>query len=113
LEWSTDDLIGSWTLVGEDWRLVGNKSGATRLGFALILKYFEIEARFPFDADSFPPVAISYVAEQVKVDPAELAKALSAPLTDVEIARHLPTLDIQLGDQRRHIKGKLREYVSL
>ncbi|WP_433207959.1 hypothetical protein ACQP1G_22965 [Nocardia sp. CA-107356] len=35
-EWSTENLIGSWTLVGEDWRLVGNKSGATRLGFSLL-----------------------------------------------------------------------------
>jgi DNA invertase Pin-like site-specific DNA recombinase len=44
---------------------------------------------------------------------ADIGKALSAPLTDIEIARRLPTLDIQLGDQRRHIKGKLREYISL
>jgi hypothetical protein len=36
-EWSTEDLVGSWTLLDEDWRLVGNKSGPTRLGFALLL----------------------------------------------------------------------------
>lgn len=29
----------------EDWRLVGNKSGATRLGFSLLLKFFELEGR--------------------------------------------------------------------
>ena len=34
-EWSPEDLIGCWTLVEDDWRLLGNKSGATRLGFAL------------------------------------------------------------------------------
>lgn len=53
-EWSTEDLIASWTLVGEDWSLVGNKTGATRLGFSLVLKFFEIEARFPRDASEFP-----------------------------------------------------------
>jgi hypothetical protein len=37
-EWSAEELIGSWTLVDEDWRLVSNKSGPTRLGFALLLK---------------------------------------------------------------------------
>lgn len=42
-EWSDEDLVGSWTLVDEDWQLVGNKSGVTRLGFALLLKSFEIE----------------------------------------------------------------------
>ncbi|MGI8647300.1 MAG: hypothetical protein DLM55_04540 [Acidimicrobiales bacterium] len=36
-EWSTEDLIGSWTLVGNYWHLVKNKSGATRLGFSVLL----------------------------------------------------------------------------
>jgi hypothetical protein len=70
-EWSPDDVVGSWTLVGADWRLVGNKTGATRLGFALLLKFFEIEAWFPRDGGEFPAAAVAYVAEQVKVDPAE------------------------------------------
>jgi hypothetical protein len=39
-EWSPEELIESWTLVDQDWTLVGNKSGATRLGFALLLKFF-------------------------------------------------------------------------
>jgi TnpA family transposase len=72
-EWSPEDLIASWTLVGDDWQRVGNKSGATRLGFALMLKFFELDARFPRDAAEFPPAAVAYVAEQVKVDPAEVA----------------------------------------
>ena len=42
-EWSLEELIESWTLVGQDWTLVGNKTGATRLGFALLLKFFEID----------------------------------------------------------------------
>jgi len=29
-EWSAEELIGSWTLVDEDWRLVSNNSGPTR-----------------------------------------------------------------------------------
>ncbi len=73
LEWSAEDLVGSWTLVDEDWRLVGNKSGATRLGFALLLKFFELEARFPASIEEFPPAAVSYVAGQVRVDAGELA----------------------------------------
>jgi len=36
LEWSTEDLVGSWTLVDEDRSLIANKTGATRLGFALL-----------------------------------------------------------------------------
>ncbi|MEK8168807.1 hypothetical protein NKH77_00295 [Streptomyces sp. M19] len=39
--------MASWTLVEGDWKLVANKTGATRLGFCMMLKFFEIEARFP------------------------------------------------------------------
>ncbi|MGP3991513.1 hypothetical protein [Streptomyces sp. 3N207] len=44
-EWSPEDLLASWTLVDGDWKLVANKSGATRLGFCLMLKFFEMEGR--------------------------------------------------------------------
>jgi TnpA family transposase len=71
-EWSTEDLVATWTLVGEDWQLVGNKTGPTRLGFALLLKFFEIEGRFPRSADELPPAGVVYVAEQVQVDAAEV-----------------------------------------
>jgi hypothetical protein len=55
-EWSPEELIESWTLLGQDRTLVGNKSGATRLGSAVLLKFFEIEARFPRGADELPAV---------------------------------------------------------
>ncbi len=63
MEWSAEELVASWTLVGEAWSLVGNKTGATRLGFAVLLKFFEIEARFPRSADELPPSAVTYLAE--------------------------------------------------
>lgn len=46
---------------------VRNKSGTTRLGFALLLKFFEVEARFPESAKEVPAAAVEYVAQQVKV----------------------------------------------
>ncbi|MPZ66640.1 MAG: Tn3 family transposase [Pseudonocardiaceae bacterium] len=72
--WEPDELVDLWTLVGEDWRLVGNKSGATRLGFACLLKFFEIEARFPAYPEEIPAAAVDYVASQVRVEPTEFAK---------------------------------------
>jgi hypothetical protein len=68
-EWEPEDLIASWTLLDDDWRLVGNKTGETRLGFAVILKFFAIEARFPRHAGEVPKAAVDYVAAQVRVDP--------------------------------------------
>ncbi|HEY5880368.1 MAG TPA: DUF4158 domain-containing protein, partial [Nakamurella sp.] len=69
-EWEPEDLVGSWTLVEDDWRLVGNKTGATRLGFVLLLKFFELEGRFPHRDGELPPAAVAYVASQMRVDPA-------------------------------------------
>jgi len=37
-EWEPEDLIDGWTLVEADRKLLANKRGATRLGFALLLK---------------------------------------------------------------------------
>jgi len=47
------DVVGDWTLVDADLNLLGNKAGATRLGFALTLKFFEQNARFPDSAEDF------------------------------------------------------------
>ncbi len=46
-EWEPDELIDAWTLTGGDWDLIANKAGVTRLGFTVMLKFYEIEGRFP------------------------------------------------------------------
>lgn len=73
-EWAPEDLVECWTLVEGDWPLVGNKNGATRLGFALLLKFFELEGRFPAYPQEVPPPAVEYMAGLVKVEPALFAK---------------------------------------
>ncbi|MFI9438351.1 DUF4158 domain-containing protein [Streptosporangium sp. NPDC052375] len=69
-EWEPEELIAAWTLLDSDWDLVGNKTGATRLGFGLLLKFFEQEGRFPRHAGEVPRAAVDYMAGQVKVDAA-------------------------------------------
>src|ERR1039457_5815291 len=39
-DWTADELILHWTLQPDERPLLGNKTGATRLGFALLLKFF-------------------------------------------------------------------------
>lgn len=73
-EWEPEELIAAWTLLDGDWELVGNKTGATRLGFGLMLKFFEQEGRFPRHAGELPKAAVDYVAGQVKVESALLAE---------------------------------------
>ena len=72
-DWEPEDLVAAWTLVERDHReLVAYKHGATRLGFALLLKFFEIEGRFPADVGEIPARAVEYVAHQVGVSAARL-----------------------------------------
>ncbi|MGH9021935.1 MAG: Tn3 family transposase, partial [Acidimicrobiia bacterium] len=72
-EWEPEELIACWTLVDGDAALVGSKSGPTRLGFSLLLKFFELEGRFPRHVGELPEGAVKYMAQQVKVDAAALA----------------------------------------
>lgn len=73
-EWLPEDVVACWTLVDGDWDLVVNKSGATRLGFSLLLKFFEMEGRFPDLLEEVPQTAVEYVAGLVKVPAADFAK---------------------------------------
>lgn len=80
-QWEPEELITCWTLIEDDGDLIGNRSGTTRLGFALILKCFELEARFPRHSGDIPKAAVVYVARQVRVDPkAFAAYEFEAPL---------------------------------
>jgi hypothetical protein len=39
--WELEELIEHWMLLPDELVLLGNKTGATRLGFAVLLKYFQ------------------------------------------------------------------------
>jgi len=60
-----DDLVASWTLVDADTELLAGRHEATRLSFALMLKFFEIDGRFPRHVGEVPPAAVDYVARQL------------------------------------------------
>jgi hypothetical protein len=68
-----DGVVDQWTLVEADWALIANKTGVSRLGFALSLKYFEAEACFPSGDACFDERVVRFVAEQLAVDRAGLA----------------------------------------
>ena len=64
-EWELDDLIASWTLVDADQDLLVRLHGTSRLSFALMLKFFEVEGRFPRHAGEVPPAAVDFVVRQL------------------------------------------------
>ena len=46
-QWTHDELAEHWTLLPDELKLLANKTGATRLGFGLLLKAFALQGRFP------------------------------------------------------------------
>lgn len=64
--WSNQELEEHWFLEPDERLLAAAKKTArNRLGFALLLKYFQLENRFPANSDEIPPRPLKYVAEQL------------------------------------------------
>ena len=68
--WDIEELIEYFTLVPLELEPLGNKTGATYLGFAFLLKCFQLEGRFPTAKHEIPQSVVDYVAHQLKVDSA-------------------------------------------
>jgi hypothetical protein len=83
--WSAEELEDQWSLTVSDRQLVANKTGVSRLGFAVLLKFYEIDARFPESSEDVPVEAVVHVAQSVGVDWRAFA---SYSLTDRSAERH-------------------------
>ncbi|NBM15334.1 DUF4158 domain-containing protein [Streptomyces sp. GC420] len=67
-----DELVEHWTLLKDEQALVSGKRGATRLGFAVLLKFYTQYGRFPRNRAELPGEAVEFVARQVQVPASEL-----------------------------------------
>ncbi len=125
-QWENEELIEHWILGPWDLAQVGNKTGATRLGFAVLLKFFQREGRFPFFKNEVPGVVISFVATQVDVAPelylqyawtgrtieyhrAQIRKALSFKESTQEDAERMQQWPIAEVLPQEHQEERLRE----
>ncbi|ANS52113.1 transposase [Bacillus thuringiensis] len=68
--WNEDELLTDFVLTPNELHVsMVNKTEANRLGFALLLKYFQQEARFPSTKQDVPKVIIEYIAKQLDISP--------------------------------------------
>jgi hypothetical protein len=67
-----DELVEHWTLLEDERQLVAGKRGATRLGFALVLKFYARASRFPRGRAELDDDAVAFVACQVGVPASDL-----------------------------------------
>ena len=97
-----DELVEHWTLLDDDQDLVAGKRGATRLGFALFLKFYTRKGRFPRGRSELPAEAVEFVARQVKVPPEELGlyewTGRTIEYHRAQIRRHLGFRECSVAD---------------
>ncbi|MFJ9033498.1 DUF4158 domain-containing protein [Streptomyces sp. NPDC102274] len=67
-----DGVVDHFTLSGDEAGWLRNKTGATRLGFAVQLKFLTWHGQFPKMRLELPPDAVEHVAKQVGVAASEL-----------------------------------------
>jgi len=62
-------LLESFTIAPSERELLGTKSGASRRGCAVLLKYFQVEGRFPTSWHDVPREVIRHLAQSFGVSP--------------------------------------------
>ena len=68
--WETDELIEHWTLTPGEKQQALSKREPSWLGFAVLLKYFQHQGRFPKSAREVPKPVVDYLVSQLGVAPA-------------------------------------------
>jgi hypothetical protein len=63
--WSDEELTEQWLLSVEELALLPNRVEHNRFGFAVQLKFFEIEGRFPRSPREIPAAALRSLANQL------------------------------------------------
>jgi len=66
--WTKEELETVWRIWPNEEPLIQNKRGSTRLGYAVFLKYFQYEGRFPSNITEVPFVLVAHVGKQVGVE---------------------------------------------
>ena len=60
-------LADHFTLLSDEQVLLANKSGVNRLGFTVLLKYFQWEGRFPSHPQDVPIAVVRHIAHTLNV----------------------------------------------
>lgn len=66
-DWTIPELQDYWTLQPGERNLLTSKNDGNRLGFALLLKFFQIEGRFPDSKSEIPRKCAAFIAEQIDI----------------------------------------------
>ncbi|MFE6977237.1 Tn3 family transposase [Streptomyces sp. NPDC057682] len=110
-----DELVEHWTLLKDEQALVSGKRGATRLGFAVLLKFYTQYGRFPRNRAELPGEAVEFVARQVQVPALELESygwtGRTVEYHRAQIREHLGFRECSVADAEK-LTAYLAEHVA-
>jgi hypothetical protein len=110
-----DELVEHWTVLEDEQQLVAGKRGATRLGFALLLKFYTQSGRFPRGRAELPQEAVDFVARQMKVAAGDLGfyewSGSTIEYHRSQIRQHLGFRECGVADAER-LTAWLAEHVA-
>ena len=69
--WTDDDLLEHFTISAEELGLLANKQSPGKLGFAVLLKFYQYEGRFPANRIEVPKTVTLYIARQLGLSPSD------------------------------------------
>ena len=62
--WNEQDLIDHWTPFEAEMALLANRTGRGRIGLAVLLKYFQLNGRFPRRHGDVPGPVLAFLGER-------------------------------------------------
>src|SRR4051794_7299449 len=72
--WDEHELAEHWSLNADEWELLANRTDRSRLGLAILLKFFQVEGRFPRDRREIPVAVRDHLADQLGIEPDAFAE---------------------------------------
>ena len=78
--WDEQELAERWSLTHDECELVRNRTERSRLGFTVLLKFFQVDARFPVARGEIPDRVLDYLAGQLDVPRGGLDALVAPPM---------------------------------
>ena len=66
--WNKEELEEFFSFSSDEIKFLANKNEATRLGFAILFKFFQNESRFPKYSSEVPKTIITYISRVLDID---------------------------------------------
>ena len=65
MTWTTEELVQHFTIQADEQEFIGSNAPHNQLGKAVLLKYFQYEARFPITPNDVPQPIVEFLAQQL------------------------------------------------